>query len=632
MHIFYNYKLLVALLLFPVLFAQTQEAWKTDPPGLKHWMNEEELARKDEIGKDFIASDAPSQPVVALSEFGRMKGVLIRYPFGISYALIKEMSMDAHVITIVSGQSQENTVRNNYAQNGVNLANCQFIHAPTNSYWTRDYGPWFIADGNEKISVINFPYNRPRPNDNAIPTHVANFLGMDIYNMNIIHTGGNYMTDGMGVAASTDLVWSENSSLTPEQISATMNEFLGTIIYHVVPDPNNTYIDHIDCWAKFLDVDKILIREVPSSHAQYAEIEAAAAYWEQQTSSYGSPYQVFRVYTPNNQPYTNSLILNHKVFVPITGSSWDNAALSVYQEAMPGYEILGFTGSWQSTDALHCRTKEIPDPGLLHIKHKPLWGQHPERQQYAISADIIAHSGSQLFPDSIYIHYSINNGRQYELAQMTNISGNTFTGFIPTAQTGDVVKYYLSAADLSGREETHPFIGEPDPHTFNIAETYVHQLQLNQNWTAISTYLLPFDGLEQIFDLILDDLIFVKNGDEIWWPGQGINTINTWDEQACLLVKMNQPAAIEIVALEKAAKNVNLSEGWNWLPVLSENEVNAERLFGKNISKVILLKEIAGIGVLWPEQNINTIGSLQPGKAYLVKTGEDFMITYQGDH
>ena len=76
---------------------------------------------------------------------------------------------------------------------------------------------------------------------------------------------------------------------------------------------------------------------------------------------YGEPWEVSRVYTPSNQPYTNSLILNNKVFVPITNSSWDDEALAVYQDALPGYEVLGFTGSWESTDALHCRVKGIPD-------------------------------------------------------------------------------------------------------------------------------------------------------------------------------------------------------------------------------------------------------------------------------
>jgi hypothetical protein len=42
-------------------------------------------------------------------------------------------------------------------------------------------------------------------------------------------------------------------------------------------------------------------------------------------------------------------------------SSWDDDALAAYQEAMPSHEILPFTGSWYSTDGLHCRAKGIPD-------------------------------------------------------------------------------------------------------------------------------------------------------------------------------------------------------------------------------------------------------------------------------
>lgn len=615
------------MLLFGTSGILAQEPWETNPAGLKHWMNEEELSRRDEIGKGFTVSDAPVTPVVALSEFGRMKGVLIRYPFGISYALIKEMSIDAKVVTIVSGQSQENTVRNNYAQQGVNLDNCEFIHAPTNSYWTRDYGPWFIADGNQKISIVDFPYNRPRPYDNAIPSQVANHLGIDIYNMDIVHTGGNYMTDGMGIAASTDLVWAENPTLTPEQINSRMNDYLGTEAYHVVPDPNNTYIDHIDCWAKFLDVDKILIREVPPSHPQYEQIEASAAYWEQQTSSYGSPYEIFRVYTPNDQPYTNALILNDKVFVPITGSAWDNAALAIYQQAMPGYTILGFTGSWQSTDALHCRTKEIPDPGLLHIRHKPLWGLHPERQQYAITAEIIPFSGQELYADSIFVHYSFD-GQLYERGLMSNTQNNVFAGFIPSAAAGGEVNYYISASDFSGRKEFHPFIGRPDAHCFQVGETFQHQLQLNANWTAISTHLLPFDDYMEIFDDIEEHLIYMKSGTEVWWPETGVNTITGWGAQDCFIVKMAQPATIEILALEKASKNLSLYEGWNWLPVLSENEVDVVNLFSGVTEKLIVVKEVAGWRVYWPEQGINTIGNLLPGRAYHVKVSEDTGVVF----
>ncbi|MBE0637499.1 MAG: agmatine deiminase family protein [Bacteroidales bacterium] len=620
-------RLAIFILLTINLSAFAQKPGETNPPGLKHWMTGEELSRKNEIGKGFVASDEPTQPIQALSEFGRKKGVLIRYPFGISYALIKEMSMEAIVYTIVSNQTQENTVRTAYTQNGVNLSNCEFIHAPTNSYWTRDYGPFFIATGNEKISIVDFPYNRPRPYDDAIPAQMANYLGLDLYNMNVIHTGGNYMTDGMGVAASTDLVLTENPTLTQAQINQRMNEYLGITTYYVVPDPNNTYIDHIDCWAKFLDVDKILIQQVPPTHPQYSAIEAAAAYWSQQTSSYGTPYQIFRVNTPNNEPYTNSLILNKKVLVPIKNTSNDAPALAVYQQAMPGYTVLGFTGSWESTDALHCRAKEVPDPGMLQIRHKPLHGSQLERNQHTLTAEIVPYSGQSLKADSLFINYSYD-GSQYNQAVL-NSSGNfTFTGQIPFAPAGSEVKYFLSAADNSGRRENHPFIGQPDPHHFQIIETLKQQLPLHQNWTAISTHLLPYDDLEFIFAPVLDELIFVQNGSEIWWPEMGINTITGWDEKDCLVVKLAQPGQIEVLALEEAGKSFALSQGWNVMPVLSTDEVNIEQLFLTNINKVIVVKELAGYGVFWPEKQINTIGTLIPGKVYQVKVTEGIEVTF----
>ena len=39
---------------------------------------------------------------------------------------------------------------------------------------------------------------------------------------------------------------------------------------------------------------------------------------------------------------------------------------------MPGYEVIGFSGSWESTDALHCRIKGVPDLEMLQIFHNPL--------------------------------------------------------------------------------------------------------------------------------------------------------------------------------------------------------------------------------------------------------------------
>ncbi|MBE0638786.1 MAG: agmatine deiminase family protein [Bacteroidales bacterium] len=463
---------------FADIFAQQLSTNKEKPVTLKHWMTPEEAKLSHLIGKGALATDPPPGPVTNFGEFEKMQSVLIRYQFGISYALIAAMSQKCGVTTIVASQNEQNTVTNQYQNQGVNLANCTFIIAPTNSYWTRDYGPWFVFDGNDEIGIVDFEYNRPRPADNAIPLKVSQHLGINYFKTDLLHTGGNYMTDGMGVSASTDIVYTENTNLTHAQINQIMQDYYGIHTYHVLPDPNNTYIDHIDCWGKFLAPDKILIRSVPTTHPQYDEIEATAAYFAAQTSSYGTPLEVFRVYTPNNQPYTNSLILNDRVFVPIMNSSWDDEAIATYQEAMPGYEILGFTGSWESTDALHCRAKGIADLDKVYVRHLPLLAEQPVQASYPVEAMIKTFSGQPLKADSVLIFYRVN-GAAWQSANMTNSAGQTWVGNIPSAPPGSQIDYYLFAADQADQRIKHPFIGEPDPHTFFIGSQAFAQISVN---------------------------------------------------------------------------------------------------------------------------------------------------------
>lgn len=451
------------------LVAQSEGA-----PKLTHWLTPEEKLRLHEIGKGFVETDPPTAPVRNVAEFDRMQGALVRYPFGIPVTIMKELSEDVMVTTLVSSSSQQTTVTNIYTNNGVNLANCNFLIAPTDSYWTRDYGPWFASDSSNQVGVVDFPYNRPRPNDDEVPKKVAEMLGIPWYGMNVIHTGGNYMTDGMGKSGSTKLVWEENPTQSHQEIADKMLAYLGIDTYHVVTDPNGTYIDHIDCWGKFLAPDKILIRRVPPTHSRYTQIEAAAAYWAGQVCPYGYNYRVFRVDTPQDQPYTNSVIVNNKVLVPIMNSTWDDSALVAYQSAMPGYEVIGFTGQpstpWESTDALHCRVMGIADIGILYIRHIPLSGNQPCEQDYQVEAEVIACSGQPVIGDSVRIWYRVNNST-WESIQMTHTTGSFYEGLIPGQPAGSTVEYYLTAADASGRSETMPLIGAADPFRFQTVHT-----------------------------------------------------------------------------------------------------------------------------------------------------------------
>ncbi len=489
---------IIALLMITALQMNSQD--KTPDYKKWHYLSEEEMLLPLNTARDFIETDPPTGDVRNVAEFDEMQAVLVRYPFGIPMSLVKEMADDIEVITLVASASQQQVVENQYASAGVNLANTSYLITPTDSYWVRDYGPWFVFDGDRNPGIMDFPYNRPRPNDNNVPAAIANMLGITLYGMNVYHTGGNYMTTGMGQSASTDLVYDENPQLTHQQIADKFSSYLNVDPYHVTADPLDDYIKHIDCWSKFLSPGKILIAEVPESDYRYDDYEALANYFATEISSYGKPYEVHRVFAPGtypSTPYTNSLILNNKVFVPLTGSQWDDEAIASYEEAMPGYEVVGINyDGWINTDALHCRTKGVADLGMLYINHMPLLGNVAYQENYEINAEIYSCTGQPVYNDSVFIYYSINGG-DYQQTNMTFEGSDEFTGSISGILPGDEIDYYLYAADWSGRRAKHPYIGEPDPHEFKPFGI-VNQL----NMTPDTLLYLNYDDM--IFGKILN--------------------------------------------------------------------------------------------------------------------------------
>ena len=219
----------------------------------------------------------PTAPVTAIAEFQPMGGVMIAYPLGIPVSLVSELSLITKVKVLVYPASDSNTVKTYFAASGVNMSNVGFWVINHDSYWTRDYGPWFIIDGNDHVGVVDFTYNRPsRPNDDAALVQITNLLQMERYEMPMVHTGGNYMVDGYGTAASTTLLLEENPNQTAASLQAMANQYLGVNNYMLLDDPLGDYIEHIDCWGKFLDVDKVLIAQVPASDSRYSDYEAVA--------------------------------------------------------------------------------------------------------------------------------------------------------------------------------------------------------------------------------------------------------------------------------------------------------------------------------------------------------------------
>ena len=479
--------------------AATMQAQEKKPDWMRwHYLSEAEMYDTSR-GMNFVETDPPTGTPRFVAEFEPMQGVMIRYPLGIPTSLVAQLANNCRVYCIVS-TSQQNQAQNSFQSAGVNMSNVTFVNAPTDSYWVRDYGPWYIFEDREPAIVDNV-YNRPRPNDDNISGVFANFWQIPMYGMNLQHTGGNMMEDGRGHGVSDDLVLNENNH-NETNVRNKMRDYLGIDPYHITIDPQGDYIAHVDCWGKYLAPDKILIAQLPASNSHYADYEEVANYFATTNCCWGYPYHVYRVQEPGGYtlaPYTNSLILNKTVYVPMgSNNTYNQQALAVYQEAMPGYEIIGVNGGsagWENTDALHCRTRGVMDFDMLFVDHRNvLHGEQEWQDSIPVVSKFIAYSGANLKQDSLLVYYSIDNGA-YQVAHMT-ATGNPdeYVGYIKGYQGESEIDYYVFGADESGHRYTQPVFADLDPHHFTME---AHEPPMPQGELVITPDTLWFTQMGQ---------------------------------------------------------------------------------------------------------------------------------------
>jgi agmatine/peptidylarginine deiminase len=181
---------------------------------------------------------------------------------GIHREIIKYAQTECKVYVVCSDSV---AVKNNLTSNNVPLtSNLKFIITPFNSIWARDYSanPVYVNDVDSLI-YVDWAYNRPRPKDDTTCRAIAAKAGIALYQTTLdpnklIHTGGNYMSDGLGTAFSSELILDENPTKTEAQIDTIMNKFMGINRYIKMETLPYDGIHHIDMHMKLLDIFKMI--------------------------------------------------------------------------------------------------------------------------------------------------------------------------------------------------------------------------------------------------------------------------------------------------------------------------------------------------------------------------------------
>jgi agmatine/peptidylarginine deiminase len=448
--------------------------------------------------------------LVVPGEFEESQAVLLRWTgnnssnsFKRLYAeLIDAIQQEVPVWIMIGSSSDSTGVKNNLANYGVTLSNYEFLIVPTNSIWTRDYGPWgFYYTEDDSLAMIDMQYYSSRPLDNAIPAFIAGYMGLDHYTSEIRHEGGNLMVDGFGHAFHTTSLFQNNSNFLGWSTETTRQVHEELFRTTEVTEPTRLQCDggtgHIDMWSKLIDEETIIVSEYPSAVTAIDKtiIEDNVSLYNTKTSVYGSPFKIVRLpmpladngsfYTSCNQidndarGFVNGLFVNKTLIVPIysnenspaANQAYDEAALDLIREALPGYNVVGIDSRPLTPlgGAIHCITMQIPADNPIRFFHPKVAGLQTARPNYHILAEISNRSGIadascfwKIKGESTWNEIPLADSAGFFVGNITN------QGFT----VSDTILYYLDATSNNGKNATKPIVAPEGYYSFFFDENF----------------------------------------------------------------------------------------------------------------------------------------------------------------
>lgn len=396
--------------------------------------------------------------------------------------------------------------------------NVTILEAEFNSIWMRDYAA-NVVYGNEvdDLIMVDWIYNRVnRPEDDASPSYIADYLGLDLYCLtdspnDLVNTGGNYMSDGFGNAFASDLILDENEpfneyGVSPkdlDEIEEILNEWIGVENYNLMPILPFDLISHIDMHMKLLDEETLLVGDF-GNESDGPQIQANIEYiLSNTTTKWGTPWKIVWIpMVPSNggnwpdgdfaEPYyrtfTNSIFINKTILVPTYREEFDSIARRIYAEELPGYNVISIDCDDQpdpiisSAGALHCITHSVGVEDPLLISHNPLEDTFNTTDDYRVEAYMNHRSG--ISEGSMF--WRVTGEIEYAELALTSVGGNDWEAFIPAQPAGTVIEYYIHGEASSGKQQNRPMPAPEGYWYFRVLGEDV--ISVNEN---LAVELLP---------------------------------------------------------------------------------------------------------------------------------------------
>ena len=497
--------LLVACLLINVnAFSQSTLGWP-------HAITEAERNHIERVGfapleSRGIETPPPYDNIRTAAEWEEVEALTISWTSFpcIQKQIVAGAQNECLVIVFADDPSEaESYLTGNSCGGPLTMENVQIVETEYNTIWIRDYGANTVyGNWNDDRVLVDWIYNRPRPEDDAIPDVLAETMGIDLYSTtaeptDLMNTGGNWMSDGFGTAFASELVldendggstwWTDFPNHTEAEIDGIMSDFHGTETFIKMPTLPFDGIHHIDMHMKLLDESTLLVAEYPEGVADGPQIDANMEYvLSNFTTRWGTPFDVVRIPSPPEQgggggypdengwylTYTNSVFVNNTLLLPTYYTEYDTTALRIYSELLPGYTVVGIDcdnngqAIISQSGAIHCITHTVGVEDPLMISHLPLPDTENTDTPYTVESYISHRSGIA----TATVHWSTSSEGPWDFISMNLIDENAsdWTADIPAQTEGATVYYYIEAEASSGKIGTRPMPAPAGWWSFDI--------------------------------------------------------------------------------------------------------------------------------------------------------------------
>lgn len=458
-----------------------------------------------------------------IAEWEPAKGVLVGWPLGIPYKLFIQFTKDTKVYVTVNGREAMQSAIKSFTAWGILPDQVRFVLVPQGPdyFWVRDWGPpsIFTHEGEYKLIDPDYSLSTPKTGmlcgdtlhflfkddtgnpiplveENRAPSDMASDLGWEVIKMPVAFTGGNVMADGQRTAFSTCALITENDFLKKpiDKVRTEVLRATGIEQYQIISNFETSGIQHIDCLLKLLDEETMLVLRVPEDHPSYDQIEGIVENeLKQVRTAFGKPFTIHRIdsdYFRNKEiaSYTNSLILNKKIYVPQFGIAQDKIAVDQWQQVMPGYEIMPFEyeikkepnvsqfvkdlykdEGWVEGDALHCRTRGVWDDKMVYLSVDKIPSHVAKEKFYNVNVIIRDYSGSGLETKKLKLLWRVRGETNWKESQLESSAiPDHFNTRIPGNMAGVSIEYYVQASNLNQQTYLRPVTAPSFPYSFSI--------------------------------------------------------------------------------------------------------------------------------------------------------------------